>query len=1025
MLVGARSYSVLIVAAAALAAAPCGAQGPAALSRDGVPDLEQFAHASWSVEDGLPGPAVWAFAQGDDGYLWVGGQGGLARFDGYDFQSFNRLNTPAFGLNWVQALLMAHDSTLWIGFRRGGLVRLRDGVFESVTPTEGLPHRTIYRLEQAASGRIWIGSEAGLSYVDDGAIITLGEEAGFPAGAVEVMSIAPTGGLWAAVRDVGLVRVTGSVPRADSIVPALGADRVTALIADQGGDLWIGTETARMLHVDDGVARELLPGMLPPLGVSVLLEDRSGSLWLGTIGAGLLRHHAGRWSDELDRDWLGDDRVYSLFEDREGSIWVGTYSGGLHRLHRGPILTIAQAQGLSSRSVRSVFRDAEGSLWVAGDRGVDVRGSDGWHRFSVPGLPLRNVLSVWVDTDRTVWLGTTSDRLLRVENGRLTQLGQPGGPLEETRGVLRDREGTLWVGGRQGVSRLISGEWQTFTVADGLPANSVQSLYEGRDGSVWVGTEGGAARWTGDDFRALPGLRSARGFHQDADGVLWIGTLGEGLARVEGDSLTLISMEHGLFDDYVWMVFEDAGGRLWMCSDLGIFSADKSELNAVARGSANSVLSVPYRGPEGLRARECNGGTFPGGTTLPSGEILFPTDDGVAVVDPALTGRRPTPRVIVEQVTASGQHLPSMTAGGRARPEPGRRDLTFRYTAVDLLAGERLLFRYRLNGYDDDWIETGDGRSASYTNLDPGDYEFVVAARHPGEEWPSSATVVPLSIAPRFFETPWFMALAVLALGGTLVTLHRGRVRRLEERRAELETEVVHRIAAEKQVRESRENLRDLSQRLISAQESERGRLSRELHDELGQAMTAVHLNLQAMQQSDSLESVRGRSEDSMAVIDTLLDQIRTMALDLRPPMLDDLGLASALDWYTARQSERSGVPIDFDADWQEGSASEETESACFRIAQEAITNVLRHADATSVRVSLRGADGSLSLTVRDDGCGFDPAELGGAAGRASMGLVGMEERAVFAGGSVQIESQHGSGTTVRASFPLLASKGG
>jgi PAS domain S-box-containing protein len=788
-----------------------------AAALDASRSLLQLAQERWSTAQGLPQDTVQAILQTRDGYVWIGTQEGLVRFDGHQFTVFDRQNTPAIAHNNVVALCQTRDGALWAATSRG-LVRYAGGRFTGYLGPDGLPDESIQAIAEGPDGTLWLGAAGGgLVRFQEGAFALVSNANGLPDGFVTALLADADGTLWIG-SNAGLHRLRGG--RFESMTPpGMRADAVNAIVAGPGGVVWAGGRQGlwRIDHDRIDVVAGL--GARP---VRSLCRDRDGSLWIGTE-AGLSRLYQGRLETITAPDGLPDGVVIALHEDREGGIWLGTYSGGLARLRDSAFTGYARADGLAGNFVRAVFESRDGTMWLGSYRAGLSRLRDGVFTTYTThdGLPDDSVMAFAEAADGSLWIGTNGG-LARLRNGRFdTWSTRDGLPHDAIRALLVDRRDTLWIGMRGG--GLASFRDGQFTRYPGV-APIVRVLHEARDGAIWVGSDTGLTRvdaaatrtYTTRDGLSLDVIFA---IHEDRDGVLWIGTYGGGINRFARGRFTSYTTRNGLFDDIAYQVLEDREGSLWISCNKGLMRVSKRELDAVAAGRQVDVHTKVYAAMDGLPASEFNGSSQPAGWAAHDGRLWFPSIKGVIVVDPAALRPNPLPPpVVLEQVRIDRQPVsggPGFAAG------PGTGELELRYAALSFTTPARIRFKYRLDGFDVDWRDAGDRRAAYYTNIPPGQYTFRVIAANADGVWSRQPATAAIVLRPHFYQARWFH-LATLATVGLVVTTWISGRRRLvqareraltalvEDRTQELRAQVGERLQAEASARASESRYRDL-----------------------------------------------------------------------------------------------------------------------------------------------------------------------------------------------------------------------
>ncbi len=750
--------------------------------------LHQYRLDVWQPEQGLPWGSIGPILQTSDGYLWLGGYEGLARFDGARFEVFDRATTPALGENNVFALAETADGSLWIGTDGGGVTRYVEGAFTGYTTRHGLVHDRVTDLQEGSDGSLWVATRGGLSRFRDGRFDSWLPGEGLPRQRLWTLEEDRGGALWIGT-DENLFRFLDGTfvhQPLDLCRPDCG---VSALHLDRAGDLWAGTFGGHLLHVEEGAVTA--HWSLSGTDVNAIRDDADGNVWIATYGGGLFRLRGdGELTSLEPRDGLTSDTVWELEEDVEGSLWMGTEGGGLLRLRDTAVTPVTTRDGLPHDRAWVIHADREGGLWVGTDGGL-ARWLDGELETytSRDGLANDAVTALHERPDGSLWVGT-------YEGLSLWQDGRASAPVAvgaiPIAAIYEDARDDLWLGtDDQGLLRVRAGRVTSLSIADGLPANSIKALAGDRDGSLWIGADGGLASLRDGDpatLAQIEGLAEAfvRSLYFDPQGTLWIGTRGHGLFRLRDGELTRYTTEEGLYSDVVSQILEDARGNLWMSCNQGIFQVSKRQLNELARGEIAGLESISYAAAAGMKSVECLGESQPAGARAGDGKLWFPTAKGLAVIDPENRKRNlHPPPVYVERVLFDGAAI-DLPASGEAALPPGRRSLEVDYTALSLVDPERIRFRYRLTGFDDVWVDAGNRRSAYYTNLVPGHYRFQVIASNNDGVWNETGAAIELYLRPAVHETWPFRVACVLAAGLLIFGLLRFRVRRLERHNAEL-----------------------------------------------------------------------------------------------------------------------------------------------------------------------------------------------------------------------------------------------
>src|SRR5215204_2856202 len=966
---------------------------------DGLPpasDLGQLGRRAWQTETGLPQNTVHSVIQDFEGYVWVATEEGLARFDGLNFVVFDRQNTPQLRSNDVRSLLATAKSNVLWASTAAGLSSLHAGEWKTYTTEQGLAGNDVVSAYEARNGAVWVATSSGLSCLKTGVWTSYTTREGLADDNVLAVSEDLTdekGAMWVGTAE-GLSRF------ADGKFTNFGAadglpGGVSAIERGADGSLWLGTDAGLSRYKDGRFETLTTRDGLPNDRVISLRAGREGGLWVGTAaGAALFRD--GRFERFADADPLSDGIVLSIFEDREGSIWLGTESGGLHQLRGRKFTTYSTREGLSSDLVKAIYEDAAGDVWV-GTYGAGLnllRGGKVSTYTTRDGLASNIVLALFSDPAGDLWVGTP-DGLSRFRAGRFeTFTSADGLPNDFVRSIYADRGGALWIGTRGGLARLKDVEFTTYTTRDGLNSDFVGTVYEDAAGDIWVGTLGGLSKLAGGRFTsytAKDGLPETAviAIHGDAEGRLWVGTNGGGLGLLDGGKFYSFTSRDGLPNDTIYRILEDASGRLWMSCKKGIFSITKAELTEFAARKGAALSPTLYGTADGMPTRECSGGGHPSGWRGRDGRLWFTTIKGVAMIDPVRVAlNTESPPVVIEEVRVDGDPV---DVSPKAEREPGRGRYLFRpgssrfdfhYAGLSFAAPEKVRYRYKLEGFDKDWVEGGDRRVAYYTNLGPGEYIFRVMASNNDGVWSERPATFFFTLRPHFYRTYWFYALC--ALGAALLAwqLYALRLRQVRAR--------------------------------FDAVLAERNRIAREIHDNLAQEILGVSVQLEivARLMNTSAETARTHLDRARLLVRGSIAEARRYVWDLRSQSLDDRDLPTALAETTRRLAAESGVQTQFEVSGTFRPLPQQVENNLLRIAQESVNNAVRHAHARAIYVNLFFDAAGVRLSVRDDGRGFDPGEQDGGRG-GHFGIVGMRERAEEMGGALVIDSDPGRGSEV------------
>lgn len=988
---------------------------------------------AWKIREGFFKGTIVAIAQTPDGYLWLGSEFGMVRFDGVQYVTWQPPPGQDLPSSYIRSILPARDGALWIGTAKG-LASWKGGQLTRYPELEG---QAIWTLLEDREGTVWAGGQATplgkLCAIHNGNTKCYGEDGSFGP-YIDTLYEDRGGNLWVG----GVAGLWRWKPGPPKLYPM--PDRVRALAEGDNGTLVIVTYSGIRQLV--GGRLEAYPladagQQLKPYGI---LRDRDGGLWIGTVDRGLVHVHQGRIDAFARSDGLSGDFIESIFEDREGNIWVATLDG-LDRFHDLAVTTISVKQGLSNAAVMSTLVTRDGSVWLGtldrlnrwnnghitiysnkSTRRVTGGGEDGQElrRLSVAnkpgslgevreitgaGLPDDAIESLFQDFRDRVWVATRRG-IAFLENGRFTPVSSVPGGVESIAG---DRTGNLWVSQRKSLFHL-SGE----RVVEQIPWTALGRQEQARslvvdpvDGGLWLAFPGGVSYLKGGQIRAsytvADGLGEGhiRDLQLDREGTLWAATE-SGASRLKDGRVATLTSKNGLPCDDVHWVMEDDDHSFWLYMACGLVRITRSELDAWAvranKDSGWRIQATVFDGSDGVRSHSGTTGYSPSVAKSLDGKLWFLPWDGVSVIDPRhLPFNRLPPPVHIEQITADRKtYDPTSVADGRLHLPPLIRDLKIDYTAISLVAPEKVLFRYRLEGWDPDWQDVGNRRQAFYNNLPPGDYRFRVMACNNSGIWNEAGASLDFYVTPAYYQTNWFRALCGAAFLALLVALYQLRLRQVAR---------YFDIRMEERV-------------------NERTRIARDFHDTLLQSFQGVLMKFYAVTYllPDRPAEARQTLENVVEQARQAITEGRDVVQGLRSSTVVGNELAQAISTLgkelSAGQTGQNTPHFRVIVEGRSRDLVPLVRDEIYRIAIEALRNAFRHAQAERIEVEIWYHKRQFRLQVWDNGKGIDRQVLAQGGRDGHYGLAGMHERAELVDGKLAVRSRLDSGTEVELIIP-------
>jgi ligand-binding sensor domain-containing protein/signal transduction histidine kinase len=962
-----------------------------AVALDPTQPAAGYLSRGFTVEDGLPSNVINAILQTQNGFLWIGTDAGLARFNGRHFTMIDFRGPRSAASGVVRALAEGPDGGLWVG-TDFGLVHVPSTAPDESNDSPSMFYHQegkrdeITNLKFSRDGSLWVGTNDGLFRFDRGRFVFV------LAGNITQIEEAPDGHLLV-VADWKFVELDGArvVEHPGlNIQLAIRDGEFIHVVRDRTGTTWFCTREG-VVRLSGSSVYRYRPYSLTNKGAISLIEDRQGNVWMFTR-AGLFRCTPTGFEPLA----LGVSVRY-LFSDRDGNLWAGTNGDGLVQFKDRPIRMFTTADGLPNNIPMTVLARHDGSLWVGNNCGGLSR-FDGQHFRTYnekSGLLNSCVWALAEDSNNDLWIGTWGGGLFRFQQGQFTHYSKAEGlPGDVVRSIVAAMDGSLWIATDDGLSHRVNGRFRNYSTTDGLPSNSVEAVYQDRHSVIWAGTSRGIARMTGDRFAPLASSQEIFApryisLEEGPSGDLYAFSAPKGLSRVEGNQLV------GVNSDLDVMSFADYEHRdLWFSSGNGIFRLAVSSVSPTAQDSGAPLDYLSIGRADGLNSNQCSVGA-PNIAITRDGRLWVATVQGLAMIDlPRLPRTNRKPAIFMEDVTLGQKKQP---IHHELVLPAGTNHLELKFDSIEFTSPEKIRFQYRLDGVDGSWLDADTTRTAVYNSIPIGPHSFHIRACNRDGVWDRAGTVFNVRQLPYYYETNWFRLLALLLLASLVTAIYFLRL---------------HQIAQQ-------------FSRVLEARVGERTRIARELHDTLLQSFQGLTLHFQRAR-----NLLPDRAPEAIQTLDRALDgaeqaiiEGRDAIHDLRNPgsaakVLEEEITAFGEDLVAKDNAEKD--PVRFRT-VVEGSARPMRPNAyidIFRIAREALRNAFSHSQGNLIETELAYTEGLFRLRVRDNGKGIDPDERVRGERSGHWGLKGMRERAERLGGELEVWSEPGAGTEIELRVP-------
>ena len=946
--------------------------------------LTGFSLTSWGQKDGLPPSVIWTVARDREGYLWLGTDEGPIRFDGVRFVPWRMRGFVPLPASSVRALWAALDGSIWMGFgESGGVSRMLNGAVRNYGRDDGLPEGAITLLMGEPDGSLWAGNRRGLYRLTGDRWELAGH--GLPQAPIYSMFVDHRGRRFVGTAE-GLFRHDPSQEKFERFDDSAGPIR--GVVGDDHGRLWVTDPVRGFRQLSSTKEVPAARGN----GLS-LLHDSKRNLWVGTGGQGLWRVRAdaawplSRVERTMSLIGFSDDGVTSIVEDDDGTIWIATYDG-LNRLvpHKmTPVTNLGVIGGLEGTRDGSVWLGAVDALIQFGRSQVTpVRTPQDFHGTLPSAMHADRAGTLWVATNR---------ELLRIVDGQSTIVPLLAPPLTQISAITSDVQGGIWLADRErGLFRWSNGIVSAVAVPTALANVPVLHSRGVRSGDAWFSfADGsvGAANVNGDfEVRIASNVSGGsvfRAIYEDAAGTIWLGRT-DAIVSIANGRMTTLGRTNGFPAGSVISIVEDERAGLWLgLEGLGIVRIGADELRKAQDSSSYQIRYRLYDKFDGFAGAPRWRGNSSSARSE-DGRLWFVSARGVTTLEPhTLDHEQAVPtRISIEGAAVDGQKIQTVQSVRLSARTVG---IEVDYTVQNLLSPLKTRFRYRLEGFDPDWIDAGTRRQASYTNLPRRLYRFRVQASNADGTWNEQDASWDFSINAHFYQTGWFIAACIALVVAVPWAAWRLRIRQMRKQ--------------------------------FSLLLAERTRLSREIHDTVLQGLIGVGLQCYAIARQLEVTPVAVTSERLLGVrrdAEEFVREARQSILNLRSPKLQAGDLISALRQAGERATAGHSISFDMAVTGTPTGRWAGAEQQLYRIAQEALANAVRHSRARQVHLELCHEPAAIVLRITDDGQGFDVETVVDDNGHC--GLLSMKERAEAVAGSLTITSSEGHGSRIEAVVP-------
>ena len=979
----------------------------------------------WKTDDGLINNNIVAAAQGADGYLWVAPTVGLMRFDGIRFSRYPIEDLTGPIDNHIGAMLCGKTGVLWIATFGGQVIGLNPDFSVVKLPPSDLLPKAMPGLAEGQDGSLWLCYANAIYQIKNGQVARFGLNEKMPAGIFHALISDGAGNIWMAKGNQVCVFRNGQFQRVAIAhnIRSLAATPTNAVWFVAGNHLWACDADGALKD------RGVFPGLSRATG-GALHEDHSGAVWIGTDGNGLIRYGQSGF-EKVETPYSS---ILSLAEDPEGNLWAGTGGGGLDRVSLSGVRLETLGDNPVSERIESIDEDTNGNLWGSTYNGMLAERVDGeWTLVFTNAAFSGTVRCVAADRDGGIWIGTHRGELIDAQPGELLRLlgtncttmarTAVAGPLST---LFQAKSGDLWLMGRSTLECWHAGHLHEVKLPQ--PVNRFSAITEDINSNIWVGARGTVFRiakgesqetnleWlVTDESPHLPiAGRAICCLYGTSDGSVWISCSGLGLLRFKAGRVSQAGVGQGLFNDYIAQIATDDCGWFWFSSDHGIFKIRQHELEQAMNDPRALLHPIVYGRNESLAGLEARFSTgppfvFPRALRTHDGRVWLLTNTGLVVADPKLLPEHITTSALLTQVAMDGKTIASYgsvtstqtvanlkTVKAPLQLPPSHRHLEFDFTGFHFSAPENIRFRYQLAGFDNGWIDADTARSANYSRLSAGDYQFRVIACVGDGPWSQTPAALPFTVAPFFWQTWWFRLVALSLFSSAIIVI----VRYISFRRLQVKIRLVEQHAA---------------------LDRERARIARDLHDDLGGSLNLAALTLDLTQSESGMgETLNGKIQYCSTIVRRAARSVDEIVWAINPRNDTLRYLVDYLSQFTVEFLHAADIlcTVELPDSIPDRNVKPEVRHNLFLVVKEALNNIVRHANTDEVGLRVTVSESQLAISIRDNGRGFErPPD-----NASCDGLNNMRHRMEDIGGQFQLDSRSGAGTHIILLYPLSPS---